>query len=74
MRLRDIGERRLISGIRQAVPAKPRGVILGIGDDAAVVRGPGTLVLTHDLLVEDVDFRRAALLVRSFCIRPCRRC
>jgi thiamine-monophosphate kinase len=59
MRLRDIGERRLISGIRQAVPAKPRGVILGIGDDAAVVRGPGTLVLTHDLLVEDVDFRRA---------------
>jgi thiamine-monophosphate kinase len=59
MRLRDLGERRLISGIRQAVPAKPRGVILGIGDDAAVVRSPGTLVLTHDLLVEDVDFRRA---------------
>lgn len=59
MRLKDIGERRLISGIRQAVPVNPRGVILGIGDDAAVVRGPGTLVLTHDLLVEDVDFRRA---------------
>jgi len=59
MRLRDFGERRLISRIRRAVPATPRSVILGIGDDAAVVRGPGRLVLTHDLLVEDIDFRRA---------------
>ena len=58
MRVKDIGERRLIARIRRSFPGKPSGVILGIGDDAAVVRGPGKLVITHDLLVEDVDFRR----------------
>ncbi len=38
------------------------GVRLGIGDDAAVVRLKGSaedLVVTTDMLVEDVDFRRA---------------
>ncbi len=59
MRLNDIGERRLISAVRRSFPAKPAGVVLGIGDDAAVVRGPARLLITHDLLVEDVDFRTA---------------
>ncbi|MDX6271724.1 MAG: thiamine-monophosphate kinase [Acidobacteriota bacterium] len=38
------------------------GLVLGIGDDAAVLRGRGGLdsVVTADLLVEDVDFRRTA--------------
>jgi len=31
---------------------------MGIGDDAAVVRIPGNLLITKDLLVENVDFRR----------------
>ncbi|MGA2363792.1 MAG: thiamine-phosphate kinase [Candidatus Aminicenantales bacterium] len=35
------------------------GVRLGIGDDAAVVRSPKELLLTKDLLVEGVDFRRS---------------
>jgi thiamine-monophosphate kinase len=58
MRLNDLGERRLIAAIRRSFPERPPGVILGIGDDAAVVRGPKNLVLTQDLLVEGVDFRR----------------
>ena len=59
MRLKDLGERRLIRALRRFFPARPPGVVLGVGDDAAVVRGPRNLILTHDLLVEDVDFRRA---------------
>ncbi|HEX8458296.1 MAG TPA: thiamine-phosphate kinase [Pyrinomonadaceae bacterium] len=43
--------------------AKPDGLVLGIGDDAAVLRGRAGVdsVVTADLLVEDVDFRRTAL-------------
>ncbi len=59
MRLKDVGERRLISAVRRSFPLRPAGVVLGIGDDAAVVRGPARLLITHDLLVEDVDFRTA---------------
>lgn len=59
MRLKDLGERRVISKIRRLSSGKQSGVILGIGDDAAVVRGPKNLLITKDLLVEDVDFRRA---------------
>ncbi len=57
--LEDIGERGLIRLIREAFPSRHPGVVLGIGDDAAVVRpGRGSILLTKDLLVEDVDFRR----------------
>jgi thiamine-monophosphate kinase len=35
------------------------GVIVGIGDDAAVLRASGDLVATVDVAVEDVHFRRA---------------
>ncbi|MCX6560198.1 MAG: thiamine-phosphate kinase [Candidatus Aminicenantes bacterium] len=53
------GERELVRMIRRSFPATRRDVLMGIGDDAAVLR-PGTKpwVLTKDLLVEDVDFRR----------------
>ncbi|HEV2799400.1 MAG TPA: thiamine-phosphate kinase [Pyrinomonadaceae bacterium] len=44
-------------------PAQADGLVLGIGDDAAVLRGRAGLdsVITVDLLVEDVDFRCNAL-------------
>jgi thiamine-monophosphate kinase len=57
MRLKDLGERGLISRIRRTWAGGGRGVVLGIGDDAALVRGPQRLLVTTDLLVEDVDFR-----------------
>jgi thiamine-monophosphate kinase len=43
--------------------AQAEGLVHGIGDDAAVVNGRGLhdSVITADLLVEDVDFRRTSL-------------
>lgn len=55
----ELGERKLIALIREAFPARGRNVLLGIGDDAAVLKpGRKPLILTKDLLVEDVDFLR----------------
>lgn len=59
MRLKHLGERRVISRIRRTFGEKRADVLLGIGDDAALVRGPGRLLLTTDILVEDEDFRLA---------------
>jgi thiamine-monophosphate kinase len=60
MRLRSLRERDLVAAIRRDFPAKKRGLILGIGDDAAVIRRAGNLhLLTTDLLVEDVHFTAA---------------
>jgi thiamine-monophosphate kinase len=59
MRVKDLGERGVISRIRRQWAGGGRGVVLGIGDDAALVRGPQNLLVTTDLLVEDVDFRAA---------------
>jgi thiamine-monophosphate kinase len=57
MRLRSLRERELISSIRREFASKARGLFLGIGDDAAVIRGGGKLtLLTTDLLIEDVHF------------------
>jgi thiamine-monophosphate kinase len=52
------GERSLIDRIRARVPPAPPGVLVGIGDDAAVAETRrGTLqVLTTDALVEGVHF------------------
>jgi len=58
MRLKHLGERRVISRIRRAYGGRAADVVVGIGDDAALVRTPGRLLLTTDLLVEDEDFRR----------------
>ena len=43
--------------------AQADGLVLGIGDDAAVFNGRGRrdTVITADLLVEDIDFRRTSL-------------
>src|SRR5258708_20489694 len=54
------GERELIARIRARVPAAPPWLLIGIGDDAAVVRPErGALeILTTDALVEGIHFDR----------------
>jgi thiamine-monophosphate kinase len=57
MKLRSLGERELVSSIREEFSAKTKNLVLGIGDDAAVIRGPKAFcLLTTDLLIEDVHF------------------
>jgi thiamine-monophosphate kinase len=57
MRLRSLRERDLISSIRGEFASKAGGLVLGIGDDAAVIRASRRLsLLTTDLLIEDVHF------------------
>ena len=59
-RVSDVGERALIERIRMRVPPPPAGLLIGIGDDAAVAATDrGALqVLTTDALVEGVHFDR----------------
>lgn len=54
----DLGEMQLISRIKKQLNTRAKGVICGIGDDAAVLANlaPST-VLSCDMLVEDVDFK-----------------
>ena len=59
MRLKELGERHVISWIRRGFSERHPGILIGIGDDAALVRAPRSLLLTTDILVEDEDFRRA---------------
>lgn len=57
----DLGEHALITRIHARVPHPPQSVLVGIGDDAAVVepdRGSLT-VITTDTMVEGVHFDRA---------------
>lgn len=60
LRVADLGERALIERIRARVPPPPPGLLVGIGDDAAVAAGErgGLQVLTTDALVEGVHFDR----------------
>jgi len=57
-----VDERELVEKIRAGFPRSRRsGVIVGIGDDCAVYRPPGSAhdwLLTTDWLIEDVHFRR----------------
>jgi thiamine-monophosphate kinase len=56
-----LGEAALVARLRQRAGPPPAPIILGIGDDAAVIapeRGHHTVVTT-DGLVEDIHFRRA---------------
>jgi thiamine-monophosphate kinase len=57
MKLRKLGERELVAAIRKDFSRPRNGLVLGIGDDAAVIQGRGgRFLLTTDLLIEDVHF------------------
>lgn len=57
----DLDERELIARVFDRVPRAHRDILIGIGDDAAMLRPPRNRaeVVTTDMLVEDVHFRRA---------------
>ncbi|MFA4830437.1 MAG: thiamine-phosphate kinase [Thermodesulfovibrionales bacterium] len=57
MQLSDIGELSLLETIRKRFAYKSRGIIVGIGDDAAVIKPRGKkLLITTDMMVERVHF------------------
>lgn len=53
-----LGEFELIERLRSIVPGTGTGVVVGIGDDAAVLRPGATLLATCDIQVEGVHFTR----------------
>lgn len=57
--LADVSEGTLVDMLSSAYhPSGQRGVLLGIGDDAAVVSQPsGSVVATTDTMVKDLDWR-----------------
>jgi thiamine-monophosphate kinase len=60
MRLPRLAEPDLITAIRREFGTRGSGVVLGIGDDAAVIkRGRQNLILTTDLLIEGSHFVRS---------------
>ena len=56
LKIKDIGEFGLIDRIAKKV--KDKDILVGIGDDAAVVKGKGLQVLTTDCMVEGDHFTR----------------
>jgi len=57
MRLRSLRERELVAAIRKEFAGAVDGLLVGIGDDAAVIRVTGARSLvTTDLLIEAVHF------------------
>jgi thiamine-monophosphate kinase len=62
----ELSEDQLIEAIARVVSGGEPGVVVGIGDDAAVVEpGTGQVVLTTDLLVEGVHFERGSISARD---------
>lgn len=63
MQVREIGEFGLIDRISRFLPSRPPDVVVGIGDDVAVLRtsGPEYLLATCDIQVEGVHFIREAI-------------
>lgn len=61
MTVGELGEHALIERIRARLPPAPALVVVGVGDDAAVVEPPRNAleVLTTDCLVEGVHFDQA---------------
>jgi thiamine-monophosphate kinase len=60
MRVRDLGEFGLIDRIARFLPAASPDVVVGIGDDVAVLRVGSSeyLLATCDIQVENIHFRR----------------
>jgi thiamine-monophosphate kinase len=60
MPLPPLGEFELIAAFTRALPLRGEGVVLGVGDDAAVLRPPRgeELVVTTDAVLEGVHFDR----------------
>jgi thiamine-monophosphate kinase len=62
----ELSEDELVDAIRKVLSGESPGVIVGLGDDAAVVEaGSGSQVLTTDMLVEGVHFDRGLLSARD---------
>jgi thiamine-monophosphate kinase len=62
----ELSEDQLIEAIARVLSGEQPGVVVGIGDDAAVVQsGRGQTVLTTDLLVEGVHFERGSISARD---------
>jgi thiamine-monophosphate kinase len=55
--LADVGEHALIAYLRARIPDGP-GVVVGVGDDAAVVEASALTLVTADSLVEGEHFKR----------------
>ncbi len=56
-KLSRIGELSLLDKIRRDFPTRSGKILVGIGDDAAVIRPePGNLLLTTDMMVAEVHF------------------
>jgi thiamine-monophosphate kinase len=57
MKLFEVGELPLIEKLREKFKRNVPELILGIGDDAAVIRGKeGLTLITSDMMVQDVHF------------------
>ncbi len=62
----ELTEDELIAAIRTVLSGETSGVVVGIGDDAAVVEpGSGQQILTTDMLVEGVHFDLATISARD---------
>jgi thiamine-monophosphate kinase len=53
-----LGEDALVGSVIARYAASPSGVLVGPGDDAAVLEMPGRVVISTDTLVEGYDFLR----------------